>query len=164
MKAERPKAQSGEAASATRNRPVENNAIEAESSAFATLRENGTGCRAEALPKVRTCVRRCARFSKVRILENPDVFFEDAQLFSKVRNFSCAPSRRTRAGVCERSASALRRRKNRQAWTEFRLADSQNRDLMRDLFRHADCRQLFWPQTDSQVARDRLGPVYLMQT
>jgi hypothetical protein len=61
---------------------------EAEAGGCATLREIGTGCRAAALPKVRTTLRRCARFSKVRTLENPDVFFEDAHPFSKVRNFS----------------------------------------------------------------------------
>jgi hypothetical protein len=33
--------------------------------------------------KVRTPLRRCAPFSKVRILENPDVFFEDAQAFTR---------------------------------------------------------------------------------
>src|SRR5580704_12302089 len=49
-----------------------NSAIEAEASAGATLRENGTGSRAEPwLSKVRTLLRRCARFSKVRIMENP---------------------------------------------------------------------------------------------
>jgi hypothetical protein len=111
-----------------------------------------------ALAKVRTCVRRCAPFSKVRILEKPDVFFEDAQLFSKMRNFSCAPSRRARTGVSERPPAAPRRRKNRQLWAKTRQAERRNRDLIRDLFRHGDCRRLFCLQTGSQVARDSLAP------
>jgi hypothetical protein len=112
-----------------------------------------------ALPKVRTSVRRCALFAKVRILENPDVCFEDAHRFSKMRNFSWVPSDCTRAGVCERPASALRRRKNRRSWAEFRQADSQNRDLMRNLFqarrlpatvlasnRQPSCARPTWPR------------------
>jgi hypothetical protein len=51
---------------------------------FTRQRHRVQGC---ALAKVRTFVRRCALFSKVRILENPDDFFEDAHPFSKVRNF-----------------------------------------------------------------------------
>ena len=45
-------------------------------------RDQGT-----ALAKVRTGFEGCAPFSKVRILENPDDSFEDAQPFSKVPTF-----------------------------------------------------------------------------
>jgi hypothetical protein len=58
-------------------------AIEAEASAYTTLRENGTGCRAAALPKVRTWFEDAHRFRKVRILENPDDSFEDAHPFPR---------------------------------------------------------------------------------
>jgi hypothetical protein len=112
-----------------------------------------------ALAKVRSSVRRCAHFSEVRILENPDVCFEEAHPFSKRRNFSCVPSDCTRAGVCERPASTLRRRKNRRSWAKSRQAESQNRDLMRDLFqarrlpatvlasnRQPSCARPAWPR------------------
>jgi hypothetical protein len=61
-------------------------AIEAEIRGNATLRQSGTGCRAEALPKVRTLFEDAHRFRKVRILENPDVSFEEAHPFPR-----CAP-------------------------------------------------------------------------
>jgi hypothetical protein len=71
--------------------PVENNAIEADASACATLRENGTAPasgypRAEALPKVRTLFEDAHHFLKVRILENAGDSFEDAHPFPR-----CAP-------------------------------------------------------------------------
>jgi hypothetical protein len=54
-------------------------ATQAEARSCATLRFNGTGSRAGAL------VRRGAPILEVRILENPEDFFEDAHHFSKVR-------------------------------------------------------------------------------
>jgi hypothetical protein len=47
---------------------------------------------------VRTMVEDAHQKRKVRILENPDDSFEDAQPFSKVRNFWCASSRRKKRG------------------------------------------------------------------
>ena len=47
----------------------------------------------EPCPKVLTPFEDARPSSKVSILENPDVFFEDAHPFSKVRNFWCASSR-----------------------------------------------------------------------
>ena len=61
-------------------------AIEAEASACTTLRENGTGCRAKALPKVRNLFEDAHWFRKVSILENLDDSFEDAHPFPR-----CAP-------------------------------------------------------------------------
>ena len=49
----------------------------------ATLRVNGTGCRAAALPKVRTGFEGAQRFREVRILENPGDSFEDAHHFPR---------------------------------------------------------------------------------
>jgi hypothetical protein len=81
LKAERAKA-------VRRCRPVENNAIEAEASACATLRANGIAPasgypRAEALPKVRTMFEDAHPFREVRILENPGDSFEDAHPFPR---------------------------------------------------------------------------------
>ncbi len=77
---------------------VENDAIEAEVSARTTLRENGTarGCRAEALPKVRTLFEGAQPFRKLRILENPEDSFEDPHPVSKMRTENCTPSRAER--------------------------------------------------------------------
>ena len=64
-------------------------ANEAEASVCTTLRENGSSPasgypRAAALPAEGAhFVRRCAPFSKVRILENPGDFFEDAHPFPR---------------------------------------------------------------------------------
>jgi hypothetical protein len=70
---------------------TQHKAIEAEASVCTTLRENGTGCRAEALPKVLTLFEDAHPFRKVSILENPEDSFEDAHLFArcarKVRTF-----------------------------------------------------------------------------
>src|ERR1700722_9743003 len=62
---------------------TQHKAIEAEASACATLRNNGTWCRAAALPKVRTLFEDAHHFSKVRILENAGDSFEDAHLFAR---------------------------------------------------------------------------------
>jgi hypothetical protein len=61
-------------------------AIEAEASRCAHSYVIGTGWRATALPKVRTGFEDAHPFREVRILENPDDFFEDAQPFPR-----CAP-------------------------------------------------------------------------
>jgi hypothetical protein len=60
----------------------------AEAGGCATLRVSGTAPasgypRARALRKVRTPFEDAHAFSKVRILENPDDFFEDAQPFPR---------------------------------------------------------------------------------
>ena len=61
-------------------------ATEAEARACVTLRVNGTGCRASALPKM-------PLFRKVSILENPGDSFEEAHPFSKMRSvLNCAPT------------------------------------------------------------------------
>jgi hypothetical protein len=62
--------------------------IEAETSGNTTLRANGTGCRAAALPckKVLTWFEGAHFFREVSILENPDDSFEDAHPFPR-----CSP-------------------------------------------------------------------------
>src|SRR5579872_6893663 len=61
-------------------------AIEAATSGNTTLRLNGTGCRASALPKVRRGFEGAQGFRRVRILENLRDFFEGAHPFPR-----CAP-------------------------------------------------------------------------
>jgi hypothetical protein len=93
------------------NRPVENNAIEADGSACATLRENGTGCRAEALRKMRTGFEDAHAFREVRILEKPGDSFEDAHPFPR-----CARKLRTfKRSTVRTRARALGRAELRQA-------------------------------------------------
>jgi hypothetical protein len=143
----------------TRNRTFKSDAIEAEASCCATLRVNGTGSRAVSWFEGAHVVRRCARFSKSAHLGNPRGFLRRCAPLSKMRTENCAPSDRTRARVCERPASALERRKNGQAWAEFRQAESRNRDLLRDLFqarrlpatvlasnRRPSCARRAWPR------------------
>jgi hypothetical protein len=65
---------------------TQHSANEAEISGNKTLRENGTGCRAKALPKMRTGFEGAHGFREVRILENPEDSFEDAHPFPR-----CAP-------------------------------------------------------------------------
>jgi hypothetical protein len=55
----------------------------AEARRCATLRVNGTGCRAVLLPKVRTSFEDAHGFWEVRILENLEDFFEDAHPFPR---------------------------------------------------------------------------------
>ena len=71
---------------------TQHKAIEAEASACATLRENGNGCRAEALPKVRTMFEDAHPFREVRILENPGDSFEGAHPFPRCAPKTEAPS------------------------------------------------------------------------
>jgi hypothetical protein len=89
----------------TQNRPFENKTIEAEASAVTTLRESGTGCRAEALPKVRNLFEGAQHFLEVRILENAGDSFEDAHRFPRcARKVRLLEGRRARspvpAGLC----------------------------------------------------------------
>ena len=76
-------------------------AIEAEASASTTLRDNGTGCRAEALPEGAQPVRRCARFSKSAHLGKPRGFLRRCAPFSKVRTEKCASSKGGTKIVCQ---------------------------------------------------------------
>jgi len=89
---------------------------------------NGTGSRAVPWFEGAHVVRRCAPFSKSEHLGKPRGFLRRCAPLSKMRTENCAPSNRTRARVCEWSASALKRRKNGQAWAEFRRPESRNRD------------------------------------
>ena len=57
--------------------------IEAETGECTTLRVNGTGSRAVPWFEDAHSLRRCSPVSKVRILENPGDFFEDAQRFPR---------------------------------------------------------------------------------
>jgi hypothetical protein len=81
--------------------------VEAEASGCATLRANGTGCRAEALPKVRRLFEDAQAFRKVRILENPDDFFEGAHPFPRCAR-KTAHLRRGRKIVCQTGPPAQR--------------------------------------------------------
>ena len=76
-------------------RPLENNATEAEASSCETVRVNGTGCRAAALPaEGAQLVRRSARlFEKCAYLGKPRKFLRRCAPFSKMRTENCASSR-----------------------------------------------------------------------
>jgi len=76
-------------------------AIEAEASVSTTLRDNGAGCRAEALPEGAQLVRRCARFSKSAHLGKPREFLRRCAPFSKVRTEKCASSKGGTKIVCQ---------------------------------------------------------------
>ena len=80
---------------------ISKQAIEAETSVNTTLRANGTGCRAKALPKVLTPFEGAHLFRKVSILENPDDSFEDAHPFPR-----CSPD------LAKNLTRALERRRN----------------------------------------------------
>ena len=68
-------------------------ATKAEARSCATLRSNGTGSRAVPWFEGAQLVRRCAGFRKVRILENPEDFFEDAHPFPRCARKSANPRR-----------------------------------------------------------------------